>query len=438
MALLIGLMLAVQMILDVTKFEFGLAPGLSLKNVLLYLAVTVVGVRIALARNTHFEVRNVQVAWMILIGYAITTWAMASTVLAYQPYPVMENALLLKSGLADYFLYFLVCFYGLRSEQETITALKVLLGVVSGANLLTLTDTVGITDFGLIIVRDDGRTQGALGESNQYAAFLAFFIPLLAAVAYTSRGKQRLAWSVCALMAGACMMMTVSRGGFVGFGAALVIGAWLFRNQLPIGKLVAAAIGSTFLLLIVMFAVDANFRALIMERLVEGAMKADPGGISSGRADIWSDAVGTMLQNPLTLLTGFGWQAYFSMPFEAAPHNTYLNFWFNLGLPGLTCLLVSYYGLFSRSLFLARRRDMDPTRYWYIAFCVGTIGICVAVFFVELYQGWVYVWSCAGMMMRLALLKRAALPAREPVLQKQELKVRYGWGAKAPAMRNRV
>ena len=39
-------------------------------------------------------------------------------------------------------------------------------------------------------------------------------------------------------------------------------------------------------------------------------------------------------QQPITFITGFGWDVYWSLPFQFSPHNHYFSLWFNLGLVG--------------------------------------------------------------------------------------------------------
>ena len=56
---------------------------------------------------------------------------------------------------------------------------------------------------------------------------------------------------------------------------------------------------------------------------------------SSGRTEIWLNLLATMFASPITFITGFGWDVYWSMPFRFSPHNHYLALWFNLGLVGL-------------------------------------------------------------------------------------------------------
>jgi O-antigen ligase len=104
----------------------------------------------------------------------------------------------------------------------------------------------------------------------------------------------------------------------------------------------------------------------------------------------------------MTFVTGFGWDVYWSMPFYFSPHNHYLALWFNLGLVGLvagTYLLFSTIGRARR----ASREAQPPYRGQLIAFVLGAVGVCTAVFFVDLYKPWYYFWMYGGLVMRLVI-----------------------------------
>jgi hypothetical protein len=72
-----------------------------------------------------------------------------------------------------------------------------------------------------------------------------------------------------------------------------------------------------------------------------------------------------------------------------------------------------------------------------MAFCIGTIALSIAIFFVEIYNPWPYFWACAGVIMRMVVLSRAqqAVPVRKARIKVEEPPVdRFGWSA-APVTR---
>lgn len=403
MPILIGLMLAIDMAVDVLQINVSAGPGLSLKNVMLYLLAGMIALRMVAQREGRYELPRLQTAFLLLIGYAIVTWLIAWKVIEYHNYPGLENGLLLKSSLADYYIFFLVCFYGLRSVKDTTTALSALLLVCTGANLITVSDTLGLTHFGLISVRDDGRVEGALGEANQYAGFLSFLIPMYASAAFVSRSFWRLVWLGCAALAMLAMLTTVSRGGFVALLGGACVGGYVFRRYIAVGRIAGWGTLAIVVVLILLFTVSGTMRSLIMYRLFNQSSQGGLGNVSSGRSEIWLNTLSLFMDHPVTLITGYGWRAYWSFPREYSPHNTYMNYWFNLGLPGLSCLLVMLGTLWSTARAAAFACADASVRYLLIGFCFGLVGIFISIFFVELYTPWVYLWACFGMVMRLAL-----------------------------------
>jgi O-antigen ligase len=142
-------------------------------------------------------------------------------------------------------------------------------------------------------------------------------------------------------------------------------------------------------------------------------------------------AISKMLEAPITLLTGYGWHVYESMPFKHNTHNFYLWMWFNMGLIGLAC------GVLLFAFLVRRARDavayLDPEeRPALIGFVMGTIALAVATFFVDLYSPLLWFWAYAGLAMRLAVMAQADARAQVPVKpmtteQPQPKRDPFGW-----------
>ncbi len=60
-------------------------------------------------------------------------------------------------------------FYGLRSNEDALTVLKVLLAAWALSHIMAVLDATGVFHIGDIEQRSDGRVQGAVGESNSTA-----------------------------------------------------------------------------------------------------------------------------------------------------------------------------------------------------------------------------------------------------------------------------
>ncbi|WP_129644208.1 O-antigen ligase family protein [Peristeroidobacter agariperforans] len=414
---------------SVFNWDPGPAPGVKIKNFLLYMLV--MGLVFSYANGHKFKIQlpAMNVAFIALVGYSIFTYLAIVLFIDYPRYDMLTSAFDLKNRAVDYMLFFLVFFYGTRTEKDATFVLKCLLLSWVVSHFVAVLDAFGYVQIGDIERRGDGRVQGAVGESNQYGAFVALTLPAAVAMAVASKGWRRWFWMAAAALTAGTLLMTVSRGAFVATFVATMTGAYLFRRYLSLGKIFSWGLMAGAAMLVILLIVSLSFGDLLYERVVSGFSTKDLGGTSSGRTEIWSTAIAMMFQHPQTLLTGFGWNAYWVMPFRYSPHNYYLAQWFNLGLPGLICsvlLLVIPVRTALRSFAVAPVRLRFPLA----GFVVATVAYAAATFFVDLYTPWIYFWAYAGVSMRLAMIARET--ALEPVTVKQPASAPqrgdpYGW-----------
>jgi O-antigen ligase len=412
---------------DALNLELSLAPGLSAKNLLLYMVALLVGIRMVVGRQSLMAAGQMQGAFLALIVYAVITWLVAALVIEYPRYDLMKSAIKLKSGLIDHFIFFLVFLFGVRNGDDAIKVIKGLLLGALFANVLTILDAMGYVNIGFQI-REDGRTTGAIGESNQYAAFIVMLLPATIAAAVASHGFLRLFWMGAALVSAFSLAMTASRGGFVGLAMALAVGAYLYRHLISYSRVAGWALGG--MVLLVVFIALSPYGGLLAERMVGLSGATDVDEASSGRSQIWFDALRAMYEYPITFVTGFGWDVYSTMPFKFSPHNHYLGLWFGLGLIGV------FFGAYLLLSAISRARRASehaqpPYRGQLIAFVIGGVGVATAVFFVDLHKPWFYFWMYGGLVMRLALsvnaqpvaARQRAPRTRRPVKARDP----YGW-----------
>lgn len=414
---------------SVFAWDPGPMTGVKIQNGILYLLIAGLLLRFALDRKFKLELPGIHLAFVVLIAYTILSYLTVVLVVHYPQYGVVENGLHLKIFI-DQFLFFLAFFYGVRSQQDGIFILKCLLAAVALSHAVALMDALGLVRIGDIEQRVDGRVQGLVGESNQYGAFVALSLPALIAIAVTSRGLQRLLWMAAVALTAATLVMTVSRGAFVAVTVAGVWALFVFSRYAAPGRLFLWTGGVMAFAIVAVGAVIAlGFGDLLHDRLVSDTVSTDMGTRSSGRTQIWTDALATMMREPITFLSGFGWRAYWSMPFRYSPHNHYLNQWFNLGLVGLVCSVL----LFVLPIATARSaaaKASAQVRPLLIGFAIAGLTFAVATFFVDLYVPWLYFWAYAGLTMRMALSSRETSAAPESVpAQKPPDTHPFGWVA---------
>lgn len=406
MRVLYVLLISVLAASDILQTGMSLGPGLSVKNALLYPIALGVLFRMALTGRFRMRLPTLNAAFIVWVSYAILTWIACVTIIHYPGYQPLQMGIELKSVLVDAALFFFTYFYGSESEQDFLLLSRTLAFWIGLANILTLADVAGIMHLG-ITVGDSGveadRVFGVFGHANDTAALIVCVLPMMVAVAISSRSLARIYWYAGAFASLAVLILTISRGAYVGVAVGYGAAVWLCRRHLPAGRVVAwTAIGITCAVIAggVAAALNPNMMQVFADRLFNQSMAMSVSVASSGRTTIWMAALSTMMSHPITLLTGFGWDVYHTM-FELVTHNYYLDQWFGLGLVGLFSLLTIQYQLVATAL-RAITSEAGPLRPYMIAFVFGMLGLAVSIFFVNLDKPWSYVWVYIGFSARAA------------------------------------
>src|SRR5579885_835647 len=338
--LLIGALAAA----DISSKGMSLGAGLSVKNALLYPIALGLLFRMTLTGRLRLRLPMVNVAFLVWFGYALLTWIACITVIRYPGYDATANAISLKTGLFDSVLFFFTYFYGVETEGDFFALAKTLALAIGIANILTLADVAGIVNLGVTIGTDGveaGRVFGVFGHANDTAALIVCLLPLLAAVAISSRGWMKAFWFLGALSSIAVLLLTVSRGAFVGAAVGYAAALWLCRRHLPASRVVSwVLMGLTCLVVAagVAAVVMPGFTQVLTDRLFNQSLAVSAATASSGRTALWMRTIHAMTMHPITLLTGYGWRTY-ELWYVLITHNFYLDQWFNLGVIGLFAFL---------------------------------------------------------------------------------------------------
>lgn len=416
---LIVLLISTLVLSDLLGMSMSLGPGLSVKNAILYCLAIALVARLIMSEQHRMELPAVMVAFAALIGYAIFSWIAAGFVIRYPRYDAIESAITLKAQLVDPALFFFAAFFALQTRADVRAVLKAFVLAITLANFFTLTDVMGLTSFGVRIGArgaEAGRVFGVFGHANETAGLIVCLLPLVAALAVSARGLARVGWWTAGLISLSVLVMTVSRGAFLAAVLGTIWATYVCRRLLPagvIGRAAALAAVSVVLITVFVTALLPDLGQTIEERMLGQSTSVDVDEVSSGRLAIWSAAIGRMMTTPITLLTGFGWDAYGAMPFRLATHNHYLRLWFELGIPGLALFvfIVAYAINTARRALQAPAAELRP---YLLAFVFGMLPLTIAVFFGNLTNPWPYVWTYIGIAMRAAVLTLAAQPRAAP------------------------
>jgi hypothetical protein len=387
---------------NIFTLDLALAPGLSAKNAVLYIAASFIAFRFVVSRNFRMEMGQFIAVSLALLAYAIATWLVAGLFIEYKGYSLLKSGIDLKSNLLDPLVFFLTFLYGTRNSEDAVKIIKVILigGVLM--HVAALANAFNIYSIGDYI-NQDGRMAGPIGEPNAYGDFVAMFLPPLCAAMVMSRGLARLFWILAITLSIAALLTTASRAAFVAVILSSAIGAFALRRYLPPPEKLLPWIATSIVVGILAFSVaSVEFGQLLYSRLVGESQTVSVASLSSGRTEFWAGMINEMMAHPLTLLTGFGWDSYDTMGFYFASHNYYLSLWFNLGLPGLILGITPFF-IVMRTAWRAIEQADSRYQPYLIAFVFTIIATLIAVFFGEIFATWPYFWAYTGLAMRVAL-----------------------------------
>ncbi len=410
---LLVLLVAVLVYCDMFDVGLSLAPGLSVKNGVVYVIAAGLFFRSVLSGEVRIELPSIHGLFAAWIGYALVTMLVVALMLHYPNYHLSTAVIDFKTLLVDPAVLCLTVFYGLRNRDDVRVFLKGLAAAMCIASVLTLADVAGLVHITMRVGEsgiENERVYGFFGHANETGTLVACMLPLMLALAASGRKSVRALWYAGAFASAVVLIMTVSRGAFVAAFVALIWGAYLCRGYIRISTFFGWTVAALALIVVVVGVanlIDPQMSGELYRRLVSQSATPDVGTFTSGRTGIWLTAIETMMATPLSLITGFGWDAYESMPFLLATHNYYLTLWFDLGIFGVAMFILIVRRALRLALDALPHSSGDERRFL-LAFPFGMIAMLVGVFFTLILKPWPYFWLYVGAMMRVALIVESA------------------------------
>ena len=384
------------------NLDLGIGAGVSATNLLLYALIFAILARAVLANaEIHIPLLGIHVAFGLFATYALLSWSLNGL---FDPtYPAYKGMMTIKNEIVDNMLFFLLFFFGANNYDEAKRIFLIALQLVAIMTVLTIVDASALFDLGIMQQDRDGRVSGPIGSSNQYGAFMAFFVPLMAAMAMGSKGIARIAWWFVFLCGFALLIATGSRGTYVGMLAAAVIGVKFispFFNRRAIRR---TGVQFAAVLIIIATSIAVTNLDIVSERL-EQSTSSNFDELSSGRTAIWRATILVQAENPLTFIYGNGWNSHEHSGIWKSAHNMYLLYLYELGIIGLTLFIVLLASIVRQIRVLVMRTD-GKERILMSGVAFGFFGVIVAIIFLDLYTPWFYIWSFLGMSLRIAYEK---------------------------------
>ena len=396
-ALLIGLF--VVLLTDMTPLlRIGIMPGLSGKNLLLYIVVFTILVRIATdSRGLRFSDLDVHAPFILMIVYAMFTIVIAS--MLSPAFDMLRGLVTLKNQMVDLFLFMFAFRYGLEHREDFLSMLRFVIVTMLLVSIVTLIDFLNIPDLG-ITGTYKGRIEGPIGAANQYGALLVFLLPIsIAAISPALRGWKKWLWWFGIFVMGVLLVATGSRGALAALVSGSAIGAFILRRYIDMRQAARVAVVAFgfFLVVIVIYTIFNP------EFLLERFNKTTSANIyvaSSGRLEIWTASILVMLEWPWSFLVGYGWNSFESSGIWKAAHNEYVDRLYELGVIGLSLYIWLLYQITTRAR--RRLRTADPElRRIFIGYVFSMSTVVVSIFFAALPGPWTIFWVITGLVMGL-------------------------------------
>ncbi len=425
------LLFAVLLLSEMFGWKLGVSQGLSVKNAFLYGFLVLCLVERMMSKGQKDPLlTTIHGPFIFLILIAGISWMFTDVRTNMQHYSNEDRLIALKSTLADFYLFFLVYYLGVRKLEDAIVLSKAILVLVFVSNIVTVIDVYNIPDLGIVKQMDEaeseanrGRLMGPMGEPNQYASFLILFFPSYVALALTStRGTVArytyLSASVATLIA---LLLTGSRGGIFGLIAAGVWGYWLIRTKVRLKSAFRVILISVPIVGVAIMLAAMKYGTLLMGRIEATSKAGTATAASAGRTLIWEMGLNVMADHPSSFLTGMGWHT-FAPYVGVVPHNTYLWYFFNLGIVGLLLYLVILGNVLKLTRNAVSGESVD-SNILLMGFIFGFAGLLMSICFVDLFAPWYFIWAYIGVMARVAVQMNLEVQKRQEQAQEGGLEI---------------
>lgn len=290
-----------------------------------------------------------------------------------------------------------ILFVNLVDTRERVTRLMKLM-VLCGTWIAY--DAIGRYRAGELTLenrRIQGVVGGMFGGPNDLAISFDLLLPLAVFLMLQSKGVMRLLYLGCTAVLAVGVVVTFSRGGFLGLVFSGAVMLWKLGRQYRIWTVVASATAVVILLV----AMPSGYGSRISSISNEAK---DATGSSWERQELLKRAFNVALHHPLI---GIGMGNFHSFSInEKVAHNSYLEIWAELGLLGLAAYLTLISSSYSRareiekeSLKQRESTAADATNNYHyfgsVALQGAIVAFIVCAFFGSIQYLW-YIYYLAG------------------------------------------
>jgi len=300
--------------------------------------------------------------------------------LAISPYEAWHE-------FSNTFVRCVVIFIVMVNVVRTELRLKGLLSLALATGIWLSLGAINDYRLGLSTVegyRVAGRGGGIFGNPNDMALYLVSIVPVAIALLLGSRGLARkLLFGGCAVLMIAGIVLTYSRGGFIGLLVALCFFAWKVGRKRRVGVLVVGFV------MVAIFLVLVPSYALRLASILVPSL--DPVGSSEARSGELLRSLYVAIRHPL-LGIGMGNYAPEMSYRGMVTHNSYTQVAAEMGVAALVCYTMFVVTPFKKLGQIAREtfEVRSNSRFYYLA--VGLQASLLAYMVSSFFASVAYLW----------------------------------------------
>jgi putative inorganic carbon (HCO3(-)) transporter len=328
-------------------------------------------------------------ASMLAAGRPITIWPLEVRMLLlmmilavlFTPFAIssQDSVDTLSDTFFKIVLIFVLIINLVTSHKRLHSMLKLMLICASGLAVGAIRDFLAGNTRGRI----QGAVGGMFGNPNDFATALALLVPLAVALALSNKRLARLAYVGCALLLSITVLITFSRGAFLGLMALGGVLLWRLRPRFVLAWLVA---GLLMVAAVSVMIGSGNRLSTILDP------DSDETGSAQARRLVLQRGALVAVRHSVVGI-GMGNFHHYSVH-EQVAHNAYLEVWAELGMAGLiaymTLILAPFRSLRDLELKTAGVRDEMSRKGYYLS--VGLQATLAAYIVCSLFGSLQYQW----------------------------------------------
>lgn len=322
------------------------------------------------------------------------------------------------AAFSDSFIKVVLMFIVLVNVVRTERRLKGLMWLSLGVGVFLSYRAISDFQSGNLTVngfRVKGALGGMFGNPNDMALHLVMMIPIAVALFFGTRNPVRkILYAACAALMTMAMVVTYSRGAFLGFVVSFLVLMWkLGRRQ----RFSVMAVALLVLLLFLIFA-PGNYGLRLLSIFIP---ELDPVGSSIARRDLLWRSLFVALHNPIF---GVGMENFHIVSsHELVSHNAYTQVAAELGFPALILYIGFIVAPLKKLWQIEQRTFADRRTSCFYHLTVGLqasiIAYMVSSFFGSVAYQW-YIYYIIGYSIALRRIYIISQEAQDSAVKKSE------------------